>query len=95
LAALQDARFARTSAEKVMILMTDGQENIGRALNAAYDCAAAKVIVHTITFSENANQATMREVAQVGGGRHYHATDAESLRAVFRELAAQTPRLTE
>ncbi len=95
LAALLDARYNRASAEKVMILLTDGNENVGSAMDAADDCAAAGVTVHTITFSNSANQATMRDVAEACGGQHFHAASAASLRSVFRNLAAQTAQLTE
>jgi hypothetical protein len=95
LSALTDARYARTGADKVMILLTDGNENIGSAVAAAHDCAAAGIMVHTITFSNSANQATMREVAELCGGEHFHAATAETLRAVFRELAARNTQLTD
>lgn len=95
LAALLDARYARAGAEKIMILLTDGNENVGSSMDAADDCAAAGVTVHTITFSAGANQITMRNVAEVCGGQHYHAATAASLRSVFRDLAAQTAQLTE
>jgi hypothetical protein len=95
LAALLDARYARSNAEKVMILLTDGRENVGSSMAAAPDCAAAGVIVHTITFANTADQATMRAVAEACGGQHFHASDNATLRQVFRDLAARTARLTE
>jgi Flp pilus assembly protein TadG len=95
LGGLTDSKLARASAERILIVLTDGRENVGTAANAAKDCAAAGVLVHTITFSEVANQATMKEVARIGGGKHYHADDAADLKKVFRELAAQTALLTE
>ena len=95
LAALLDERYSRAGAEKTMIVLTDGNENVGSAMNAARDCSAAGIIVHTITFSNSANQLTMRDVADACGGQHFHATTAASLRRVFRDLAAQTAQLTE
>jgi Mg-chelatase subunit ChlD len=95
LAALQDPQNARSSAEKIMILLTDGLENEGSAMRAAADCAAADVVVHTITFANSANQATMRDVAALCQGSHHHASDEATLRQIFRALAAQTARLTE
>jgi Ca-activated chloride channel homolog len=95
LAALQDARYARAGAEKIMIVLTDGNENVGSAMAAARDIALEGVTVHTITFSNSANQTTMRNVAEACGGEHFHASTAESLRQVFRELAAQTAKLTD
>ena len=95
LGALQDASRARRSAEKVMILLTDGHQNVGNAMNAASECAAAEIMVHTITFSDGADQAAMREVATETGGQHFHASSAAQLRKIFRDLAAQPTRLTE
>jgi hypothetical protein len=37
----------------------------------------------------------MKQVADIGGGKHYHADTAADLRKVFRELAAQATVLTE
>lgn len=95
LAALVDTRYSRAGAERIMILLTDGNENVGSAMAATTGCVDAGVTVHTITFSNSANQRTMRDVANACGGQHYHADSAEELRQVFRELAAQTARLTE
>jgi Ca-activated chloride channel family protein len=95
LAAIQDTRYGRVGAEKIMIVLTDGNENVGSAMAAAHDCADAGITVHTITFSDSANQATMKAVADACGGQHFHASTAASLRKVFRELAAQTARLTD
>jgi Ca-activated chloride channel homolog len=95
LAALEDTRYARDGSEKIMIVMTDGHQNVGNAANAARDCAAAGITIHTITFSDGANQTTMQSVADIGGGKHYHADTAADLRQVFRELAAETVRLTD
>lgn len=95
LTALQDTRYGRVGADKVMIVLTDGNENVGSAEAAARDIALEGVTVHTITFSNSANQTTMRNVAQMCGGEHFHCSTAESLRQVFRQLAAQTAKLTE
>ena len=95
LAELRNTSRTRTGAEKVMILLTDGRENIGSAMSAARDCAAADVVVHTITFSDDAEQTLMTNVAATTGGQHFHANTAAELRNVFRELAAQSTRLTE
>ncbi len=48
---LQDNKNARTAAEKVMIVLTDGYENVGSARAAASDIAAAGITVHAISFS--------------------------------------------
>jgi Flp pilus assembly protein TadG len=95
LTAITDPKLSRPSAEKLMIVLTDGRQNVGDARRAAHDCAAAGITVHTITFADVADQALMREVADTTGGQHFHAPSAEALKRIFRELAAQTARLTE
>lgn len=95
LGALEDTRYARSTAEKIMIVLTDGRENVGSAMAGANACAAAGITVHTITFSNGADQAGMRAVAEACRGKHYHADNTQNLREIFRELAAQTARLTE
>lgn len=95
LAELTNTSRARDYAEKIMIVLTDGHENEGSALAAANDCSAQGIIVHTITFSDFANQTTMQTVANAAGGRHYHASNGTDLAQVFRDLAAQIARLTQ
>jgi Ca-activated chloride channel family protein len=95
LAAITNPKLARTSAEKLMIVLTDGRQNVGNALNAARRCADADITVHTITFADVADQALMKQVAAITGGQHYHAPSAAALKQIFRVLAAQSARLTE
>lgn len=95
LAELTNATRARRFANKVMIVLTDGNENVGSAEAAAVDCAAEDIVVNTITFSDFANQTLMQSVATIGGGRHFHADNAASLANVFRQLAAEIAQITE
>jgi Flp pilus assembly protein TadG len=95
LAAITNPQLSRKSAEKMMIVLTDGRENVGSAMNAAVRCAEAGIVVHTITFADVADQALMQRVAEVAGGQHFHAPSAVALRQIFRELAAQTAQLTD
>ena len=78
----------RPFAQKTMIVMTDGQWNEGRnpAL-AARDAAARGIKIHAITFSENADESAMRNVAVEGGGKHFHAPDGETLKEIYEEIA--------
>lgn len=92
---LQNDVLARQGADKVMIVLTDGNENEGNALGAANDCRSAEIRVNTVTFSVDANQLLMKEVAKAGGGRHLHANTTTELKEAFRELAAQAAQLTD
>ncbi len=74
--------------ERAMIVLTDGLQNRGRpAVQAAGDLADRGVIIHSITFGSDADQTAMRQVAEIGSGRFFHAEDGNALKAVFREIA--------
>jgi Flp pilus assembly protein TadG len=89
---LTDPARARPYAGKTMVLLTDGSANSGRpTLDAARDAVARDIVIHTITFGAGANQAAMEQVAALGGGKHYHAPDAQTLRDIFREIALTLP----
>ena len=83
---------ARPLAHKTVVLLTDGVHNHGPApINSAYVAHAEGITIHTITFSAGADQAQMQAVAAATGGNHYHAPDAASLTAIFREIAMTLP----
>lgn len=88
---------ARQTATKTMVLMTDGIWNRGRnPIDAARDAAKQKVVIHTITFLPGTDQSEMQEVANITGGRHFHATNKQDLVSIFHELAMTLPvSLTE
>ena len=89
---ITNPRASSSSANKTIILMTDGQWNTGRhPYAAARDCLAAGVTVHTVTFLPGSDQRTMQEIARITGGRFFHATNEAQLRETFRELARSLP----
>ncbi|PQO36546.1 vWA domain-containing protein [Blastopirellula marina] len=91
---LQNKKYARPYASKTMVVMTDGNHNYGSSpTTAAYDAADADIVVHTITYSDSANQTLMQEVARIGGGQHWHAPDEAKLQEIFREIARNAPTL--
>lgn len=78
------ARFV----ERTMIVMTDGLHNRGPEPRiVARALAEQNIVIHTITFGPAADIPRMREVAEIGGGRHFHAANAAQLSAVYREIA--------
>ncbi len=92
---LTDATRSRSHAQKVMIVFTDGHYT---GSDPAVDAAAARsegIVVHTITYSNGANQTDMQNVAVAGGGQHYHAPDVAALNSVFERLAATVAVLTQ
>ncbi len=92
--ALRFSPTQRTGAAKVMIVMTDGIHNTGiDPIEAATSSAAAGTMIFTVTFADEADQARMQQIATLGSGKHYHASTASQLRAVFRDIAQSLPTL--
>jgi hypothetical protein len=86
---------ARPLANKIMIVFTDGVYTGADPVPEGAAAAAMGITVHTITFSNGANQAHMQAVATAGHGQHYHAPDPAALEAIFRELAGTITILTD
>ena len=80
--------LTRPHASKVIILMTDGNFNVGGTpIPSAVAAADEGQTIHTITFSSGANQDIMRQCAEIGSGQHLHADDGGDLAEAFREIA--------
>lgn len=78
---------AGSLSSKVVVLFTDGMWNDGRnPLLAAQDARNAGVTVHIVTML-TADQADLRQAAQLTGGRYYNAANASQLASAFREIA--------
>ena len=83
---------ARPNAFKTVILMTDGQQNQGRASwIAAAEAANKGIEIHTVTFGKKADQSGMKRTAEAAGGKHFHAPNGDALEEVFREIANMPP----
>ncbi len=84
----------RPFAVKTVILMTDGIHNLGpEPVISARSAAGQDVVIHTITFSSDADIRRMQDVAAASGGKHFHAPNAEELVNIFKEIAATLPVL--
>jgi Ca-activated chloride channel family protein len=82
----------RPFAVKTMILMTDGIHNLGPEPILSAQAAAKKdIVIHTITFSADADIKRMEAVAAATGGHHFHAPDAATLAQIFKEIASTLP----
>lgn len=74
--------------ERTLIVMTDGKHNEGPdPSGVATRLAADNVQIHTITFGRGADQQRMRNIAAIGGGRHFHALSRDELVEAYREIA--------
>ncbi len=83
---------ARPFAVKTMVLMTDGIHNSGpEPVLSAQNAAKQNIVIHTITFSDDADVKRMQDVAAATGGRHFHAPTAAELTKIFKEIAATLP----
>ena len=86
---------SRQTAQKIMIVLTDGQYTEDNPIPYALDAAMDGILIYTITFSSGAAQQDMIEVADAGNGRHYHANNANELALVFREVGGTIAKLVE
>ncbi len=85
-------KLARPFAVKTMVLMTDGIHNTGpEPVLSARNAAKQNIVIHTITFSDDADIKRMQDVAAATGGRHFHAPTAAELTKIFQEIAATLP----
>ena len=84
----------RPFALKTVILMTDGIHNLGpEPVISARNAAQQDIVIHTITFSSDADIRRMKDVAAAAGGRHFHAPNAKELVRIFKEIASSLPVL--
>jgi Mg-chelatase subunit ChlD len=89
---------SRDTAQKIMIVLTDGAYTNGIHPSGEATAAAAEGIqVHTITFGAVPQTVLddMHETALAGGGVHYHAPDAATLNEVFVDIAGSIAILIE
>ena len=87
-------RLRDSDAEsRVIILLTDGENNAGEVepLTAAEAAAAVGIRVYTIGVGSvrgdrRLDEETLQEVAARTGGQYYRATSEEKLAAIYREI---------
>lgn len=76
------------SAEKIIILMTDGEWNVGYNPVVAADKAAKEGIkIYTVSFGKNAGGPVMKAIADKTHGDYYSALTAAQLEQAFRDIA--------
>ena len=82
--------------ERFIVVLTDGvHRRASEPSDAAADANKQGIIVHTITFSSEADIVDMQLTAQKGGGEHWHADNAAELELIFRRLAGTIAIITE
>ncbi len=92
--------YARSSAEPMVIVLTDGLANrptgvdpIAYAQSQANRALGFGIPVYTVSFGTDADRSLMQYIADTTSGVHYHVDDntptsAADLSAAFREIAA-------
>ncbi|TWU35018.1 von Willebrand factor type A domain protein [Novipirellula artificiosorum] len=86
--------LARPWANNALVLMSDGNHNIGTdPLLAASEAANQQIPIYTVSFSEEADQVLMQQIADMTGGTHYHAVDGAQLNEAFRNIARRLPSM--
>lgn len=86
------SKKVRPFAVRTMVVMTDGLHNSGvDPVVAAKQAAAKDITINTVTFSLEADLVRMKKVAEVTGGKHYHAANSSELVEIFREIASTLP----
>lgn len=88
---------SRPFAEKMIVVMTDGTNNTGgldpKPVAEDFKQKHPEAIIHAVTFGQGATQQAMVEVAEAGGGNHYHANTAGELAEEFRDIANIPPTI--
>lgn len=93
--------FDRTEAsEKVLILLTDGNDTASRMppLKAAEVAKAKEITIHTVgigdpaaTGEDKLDTATLQKIAGSTGGRYFFGGDRQELAAIYEALDRITP----
>jgi Ca-activated chloride channel family protein len=74
--------------EKIMVLMTDGIHNQATSPETAAEQAKlSNIVIHTLTFGNDADQTRMRAIATTTGGTFHHAPDSDALNQAFADIA--------
>ncbi len=86
---------SRPYAAKTIIILTDGLQNSGTdpVTVATSTMNSQNVVIHTITFSDDADIDRMEQVADIGKGKHYHAVNGQDLIDIFEEIANNLPTI--
>jgi hypothetical protein len=68
---------------KHVIILTDGVSEPGDFRGISESMAAERITVSTVAMGEDADQALLEEIAQVGSGRYYVADDPAQVPQIF------------
>ncbi|MEM5871335.1 MAG: VWA domain-containing protein [Candidatus Aenigmatarchaeota archaeon] len=91
---------------KVLILLTDGQSNVGPSVEEALNYAKEKhVTIHTIgigteqgggfpemnlSFTSKLDEETLKKIAKETGGNYYYAKTEDEIKNAYEEISTKT-----
>ena len=82
--------LARCPAKvKHEILLTDGQSMEGDFLGLASEMADSSMTISTVALGSDADRNLMSKIADLGKGRYYEATEADSIPRIFTKEAIE------
>ncbi len=96
LATALNALRPSTARSKVVVLATDGENNTGdiQPLDAAQMAKVLGIRLYTVGVAPtgrgagDVDEALMRQMASLGGGQYYRASDEAALRNIYAEISA-------
>ncbi len=79
-------------ASKIMIVMSDGKWNFGSDPKLiALEAKKKKIMIHTVSFLDKADQSDLQKIAKTTGGLYFHASNTAELEEAFRNMARSLP----
>ncbi|MFH1588644.1 MAG: VWA domain-containing protein [Candidatus Diapherotrites archaeon] len=80
---------ANPNAVKFQVLLSDGQSNSGDSDAASQAAAAQGIMIFTIGFGADADEAELRLIAENTDANYYAATDANALAEIYELIARE------
>ena len=76
----------RPTANKVIILLTDGISNVGDPVAGSVYCRDNNITVYTIGFGSDVDDTELTNVALLTHGDYYFAPNVQTLNAIFQSI---------
>ncbi len=91
---LSDETRSRPWASRIILLISDGNGNLGtNPISVAQSAAAGDVTLYTISIGSDANRGLMKQLAEVSHGQYFHAASASEFRDIAKSITRRLPIL--